>query len=435
MTNRLRNLIVLFIIFYYPTSYGLRFNPKQCIYSSEALVAEWGSIQEKSFSHDVRAELNVFFKEVQICKDANRDVSIIKTDDATVQIIVQQGIASEIDVLKKKIANSKSYEAIYDLDKLRAFSLVSDKKIELAQFLQQAEIELPKRMAQRNSLSASIMTQQLECKNYDFRAELPPVRDQDTIGWCYAYAAADLLSQNSHKNISAIGLAAQYNIYKKADFNAPGGHIQGALKEAKFACVEEDLPSYVQNVQQIGKVMTALQDFSDFTFLENKPTEAKCVGQLLSPYLPNLMLSEIEKILVETNRNEIIETLLKKDCKEKIFFTESMNLSHHDSWSENYSKIQTIQEGLQSGKIIGIEVYLSGFLRDPNEITHNKHAMSVVGQKRNANGQCVYIVRNSWGKLCAPFNLTKLECDPTSGYLEIPVGSLLESIYKTTVLK
>jgi hypothetical protein len=29
------------------------------------------------------------------------------------------------------------------------------------------------------------------CKQIDFRKQLPPIRDQDSIGWCYAFATAD----------------------------------------------------------------------------------------------------------------------------------------------------------------------------------------------------------------------------------------------------
>ncbi len=38
-----------------------------------------------------------------------------------------------------------------------------------------------------------------------------PIRDQDTMGWCYAFAAADLLSFKLGQRISAASLAIQSN--------------------------------------------------------------------------------------------------------------------------------------------------------------------------------------------------------------------------------
>jgi len=49
------------------------------------------------------------------------------------------------------------------------------------------------------------------CTAKDQRAKLPPVRDQDSIGWCYSYTAADLVSFKSGINVSAIDLAINYN--------------------------------------------------------------------------------------------------------------------------------------------------------------------------------------------------------------------------------
>lgn len=61
-------------------------------------------------------------------------------------------------------------------------------------------------------------------KSVDLRNELGPVRDQDSVGWCYAFTAADMLTQYLRKNgqltgdlsnrsqtVSPVGIAGWFN--------------------------------------------------------------------------------------------------------------------------------------------------------------------------------------------------------------------------------
>ena len=52
------------------------------------------------------------------------------------------------------------------------------------------------------------------CQPTDLRDKLGPVRNQDTMGWCYAFAAADLLTADTGKTISAFDIALNYNNFK-----------------------------------------------------------------------------------------------------------------------------------------------------------------------------------------------------------------------------
>ena len=72
-------------------------------------------------------------------------------------------------------------------------------------------------------------------------------RNQDTIGWCYAYAAADLLGHALGKNVSAVSLAASLNdkpLFRILGIKE-GGFIDAAISETmkKGFCLEKDLPS------------------------------------------------------------------------------------------------------------------------------------------------------------------------------------------------
>lgn len=65
-------------------------------------------------------------------------------------------------------------------------------------------------------------TQESECSPIDLRAKVGPIRDQGNIGWCYANAAADLLSyeykdQLGGKQASAMYVALNYTDTFMAD--------------------------------------------------------------------------------------------------------------------------------------------------------------------------------------------------------------------------
>ncbi len=57
------------------------------------------------------------------------------------------------------------------------------------------------------SLPLNAQISSSECSPKDFRSKLPPVREQDSIGWCYAFVAADLISFEIGESVSPIYLA------------------------------------------------------------------------------------------------------------------------------------------------------------------------------------------------------------------------------------
>ncbi|MBL7542656.1 MAG: hypothetical protein JNL11_02520 [Bdellovibrionaceae bacterium] len=87
---------------------------------------------------------------------------------------------------------------------------------------------------------------------------LGEVRDQDSIGWCYAFAGADLLTYKLGRKVSAVDLAMNYNsgfinsIYKKFGYGEQdfkGAHFylwDGVISRTKSkggACLERNLRS------------------------------------------------------------------------------------------------------------------------------------------------------------------------------------------------
>ena len=65
----------------------------------------------------------------------------------------------------------------------------------------------------RNQGLASARAEEKKCQPaVDLRNQaLGEVRDQDSIGWCYAFAGADLLTYKLGKKVSAVDVAMNYN--------------------------------------------------------------------------------------------------------------------------------------------------------------------------------------------------------------------------------
>ncbi len=63
-----------------------------------------------------------------------------------------------------------------------------------------------------DNLSKKLSTEgNKNCGDVNLSSKMGPIRDQDTMGWCYAFAAADLLSFKLGQRISAASLAIQSN--------------------------------------------------------------------------------------------------------------------------------------------------------------------------------------------------------------------------------
>lgn len=106
------------------------------------------------------------------------------------------------------------------------------------------------------------------------RARLPPVRDQGALSWCYAYAAADLLSLRLAAPVSATDLAMLHNEryllrivqarkevtrWQQLLTTGVGGAAATALQEAvnRGVCLEEEIYSRIISLPRQMELETA----------------------------------------------------------------------------------------------------------------------------------------------------------------------------------
>lgn len=280
--------------------------------------------------------------------------------------------------------------------------------------------------------------------------EMPPMRDQDSIGWCYGFTTADLLSHYFYKtkgkyvrgnsnpwadyrlkpfSVSPMGISSMYNDTNKSAYGdalknqssldlrrnklkvvAEGGTLPKALNVVKDKgfCFERDVPSedfsYVVDYRcavkgrcKIGEILNIIYD---------SPKEKIGCNDLytLQKIFPTLKLQNIKGILVKSAKQDALSNLVNASCKKE--FTSGL-ISDQPQYVSKTIQIgqsstalmKSLDNHLDRGIPVGI-MYYADFLTGPPGRKF-AHASSIVGKAFNPDTcEVEYILRNSWGRGC-----------------------------------
>jgi hypothetical protein len=315
-------------------------------------------------------------------------------------------------------------------------------------------------------------------KTQDISEEFGPVRDQDSLGWCYAFAAADLLSHYIRKEggeilkskddrkmdvtapenrVSPTAMSIQYNKkykdrdlytkktkgqdyheYEDEEFLGEGGKMHWALKHSmrKF-CTEAEMPSgdfeYVPtsgctekesgDCQLYGLLATVFQHDEGKEGDEAWCSAVKAAQEIYG----DMPIDDIWKVFKGSHRTKVLNRLRKKRCKHKVRkrFRPKIVEDHVNQGKKGKDGLYTlspkndklfnmIDKQLDKQLPIGISFY-SGFLKGKNE-HEGSHAVVVVGKKYNPKTcEVEYKLRNSWGATGCGSIKTEDEIEDNSG--------------------
>ncbi len=309
------------------------------------------------------------------------------------------------------------------------------------------------------ALSTSSWAKECSLKSVDYRDQMPDIRDQDSIGWCYAHTAADLLTQYLGKSdpkykddpVSGTSVAISYNSkYKKKYYKnkeegeapvAEGGYTEKALLaslDSSF-CLESQMPSndfsFVPLNESCKQIESGNCDLSKLlsSLYKYEDDSSECHPSVLSAQalFPNLGPDEVVRILQKTHKNNVLKKLEQKNCQEhapanlrpKVINQEidqaglcATKVNNLCPFAEHNEALFTAMDGaLDNGSIVGISYY-SNFLKT-DDYTHPNsggHASSIIGRKVDPETcEVKYILRNSWGQGCYHYyknNPQKLSC-------------------------
>ena len=267
------------------------------------------------------------------------------------------------------------------------------------------------------------------------------------MGWCYANTAADLISfrfrkQWKYHQASADFIAFGYN-YKQNNEEpgsyifTEGGDIRAAASyagEYKYSCPREldnifingglnlQLKQKLHTAEKLKKLFdlrtqspAALKEYDDF--IADLNAKKSIITFLMPQYSLTPEEAELEQKKVLANAlsldiNLAVIEIAKAVCKPyqmpMILPREQIRRVHGDV-AQYYDKLQNktvyqmpnmlklLDQELTDGNVVGIDYSIN--LISPNLKDTDSHASVVVGRQM-INKQCMYKIRNSWGKGC-----------------------------------
>lgn len=297
-------------------------------------------------------------------------------------------------------------------------------------------------------LFARNLVTEAQCTNSDIRNTNPLIknnkamrdffttpRNQDSIGWCYAFAAADLLSAETGTPISSMHASLIYNHSLKSgilnylsnlfDSDLPtkpmsdgnfvmveeGGHMDeavNAIRKKGQVCSEKSLPFD----QHLGKsTMELIKKMEEIKLRAmNKKLNEKLVCEELSKILPTygIKTNDYESIshsLLNQDINKTLDLMAEQNCGNNLIriprrfvrtiYPPTLRRQYRSMGTLFFTQInETINKGRPLSMSYDVKS-VAGF--------KGSHA-NIITARRWKNGRCEYKVRNSWGASCAYYN-------------------------------
>lgn len=317
---------------------------------------------------------------------------------------------------------------------------------------------------------------QSKCSDTDIRTQNPSLkkhfsrpRSQDSIGWCYGFAAADLLSVELGNPVSATHASAIYNndvrsnffwktAYGVAKIVAPGDldktyeggfskkAIKAMIKKGKV-CSEVDFPfdgDYWQEIlpmiQSLENIQTKIKESSNIEQTCNAIENVKTLNPLLT-----VEINEIYSILHNSNINTALSQLIDKHCENKFLSVakdikvkskgrpqlrrgaDERDVRRLTRRVRNY--LGTVNSSLEAGKPLSIEYNIKHITKGSGP------HVSVLTGRRWKDGVCQFKVRNSWGTGCSAYSVDKIsECNSEEGSYWITDQKFYEMVSRVTYI-
>lgn len=234
------------------------------------------------------------------------------------------------------------------------------------------------------------------CSPIDLKSTLGPVRNQKDLSWCYAFTAADMMSQalrqerskvlGFNKNetvrddVSAVQMAHEYQKDNPGQSlltsRGDGGYVNEALQSAfrrSKVCAESELDS------QNGRSSASLRrlDAAAIAAGSNQTIDG---ARLLAE-------TEVSRSCQRTTDHYSVVSVQENWRATK---------PGHGGAATDRRLRGAINAALEQGRIPGVS-YRNFLSESAGE--HGYHASTIVGRKV-IEGECKYRIRNSWGLDC-----------------------------------
>lgn len=356
-----------------------------------------------------------------------------------------QGVRSQLDVYENRLKSQAQYGKVDRGD----YAKIMEYRAILRKNGGTDDLALLQGMGMMNE-GAGIKN----CGAVDLSSQMGPIRDQDSVGFCHAVAAADLLSYKLKNRISAASIMVQYNANEdeapfvrfmgKKESELFGGQTDEAIRIGldKGLCLEKDFPSeYAGNGEFAPK---NLYDFMKKTESAAKKNESQKIKDKVLDYtsfgvlnrlwqnrrspacdvtLPSSLMSvqqmgnlkNIESVIRNSTSKDVFYNLEASACNGRRIKSPPLKVVKVPVSSDIATRtkaIAAIDEQLNKKNPSAISYYPE-YLKNENAGRSGKpHASTVVGRQLNKEtGRCEYLIRNSYGSTCPnPKSSPKVSC-------------------------
>lgn len=260
-------------------------------------------------------------------------------------------------------------------------------------------------------------------------------RDQDSVGWCYAFTSADLMSAEIGVPVSGLHVSSIYNRYllktkqyrdevendRKANpdnysFSEvyESGRVQLAVNQAVengWLCTERGLPFDKNQPNQIHDMVRALEELKPNIIMNqmDKKTVCREITSIVSPF--SLMASEVNEMaesLIKDNLNQTLSIFAEKACSEQIGQVPKIQTKIVFKENDLEKFMKEVNFNIAKGRLQTVDYEVDAFTD-----FQGFHSSIIIGRRWN-NGRCEYNIRNSWGKSCASYK-PGIECNKQQG--------------------
>ena len=309
-------------------------------------------------------------------------------------------------------------------------------------------------------------------KMLDLR-KLGPVRNQSDVGWCYAFAAADMATYYLGQRVSAVDIAANFisrDPVTGSMRNTPGlsgerimhwsasnGTYEGGIIGAALAgendrgfCSEnlvrsDNFPDYTKVDETLGQFTKAIFDFDRrLNNMDGKLNNKVCRdgGVAIRAIFPKGNIKDIVNILNQYDYDQSWRVMTDAVCegnRTKLPANFKVRVNNGD----RNSQLSQIDKALNSGDIVGIGYDYAKLVYDTTGTVISRwyspapaqggHASTVVGRRFNPRSKtCEYAIRNTAGAYCDP-GFTREQCH--DGYMWVEKENLLTTILSVTYIQ
>ena len=267
------------------------------------------------------------------------------------------------------------------------------------------------------------------CTYRDLRPSLGPVRRQRDKGWCYANAAADLISFRFHNEMGGREASAGYIALKfnrrylqTAGFN--GGFARLALRsiENDGVCLRDREEEILErNPEMTLKMKVAYLEKLKENFDANQGRSLEADLDLVrgtNSILNEIPRENIRRVLESSDKRNFVSRFADMLCGNSRFSVPRLpdlhTTSKYANWGDTAPVMHNLHKQLDRGNIAAVSYFADFFEKDNAKPTNDgRHVSTLVGRRwRAEKGRCEVLIRNSWGASCAGYKAESIKSDP-----------------------